>query len=168
MFYGREKDLRILEEKWASDRFEFGCIYGTRRIGKTSLINKFLEGKDGLYFQAKEASELENRRGLSKIINKILGYPQGYVFPSWDELLDAVLTISEGKRFAFIIDEYPYLSKSTKKELHHIFRISLITGPETVSWLSYLWDQMFHLWKRSWQTKNLLCIADVHFHISWV
>jgi len=115
MFYGREKDLKLLEDKWASGRFEFGCIYGTRRIGKTSLINKFLDGKDALYFQAKEASELENRRGLSRIIDKILGYPQDYVFPSWDELLEAVLTISGGNRFAFVIDEYPYLSRSTKK-----------------------------------------------------
>jgi len=115
MFYGRDKDLKLLEEKWASGRFEFGCIYGMRRIGKTTLINKFLEGKEALYFQAKEASELENRRGLSKSINKLLGYPQEYVFPSWDELLDAVLKLSGGKRFAFVIDEYPYLSKSTKK-----------------------------------------------------
>lgn len=115
MFYGRDKDLKFLEDRWAGERFEFGCIYGTRRIGKTTLINKFLENKEAIYFQAKEASELENRRGLSRIIDKAMGYPVDYVFPTWDELLDTLLNVSAGRRFAFVIDEYPYLSKSTKK-----------------------------------------------------
>lgn len=117
MFYGREKDLEFLEERWDSGRFEFGCIYGTRRIGKTSLINKFLENKDALYFQAKETSELENRRGLSKAIDQMLGYPANYVFPSWDELLDALLQAAAGRRFGFVIDEYPYLSRSTRNAI---------------------------------------------------
>jgi len=115
MFYGRKNDLALLEEKWGSDHFEFGCLYGMRRIGKTSLVNHFLEGRPALYFQAKEASEQENRRGLSKLLDRRLGYPEDYVFPSWDAIFDGVLKLADGKRFAFVIDEYPYLSKATKK-----------------------------------------------------
>lgn len=114
-FCGRSKDLALLEDKWNSRQFELGLLYGARRIGKTTLVNKFLENKDSLYFQSKEASELENRRGLSRIINKRLGMPADYVYPAWDELFEAVLKLAGDSRFAFVIDEYPYLSKSTRK-----------------------------------------------------
>jgi AAA+ ATPase superfamily predicted ATPase len=117
MFLGRTADLALLEDKWESGRFEFGCLYGTRRIGKTTLVSHFIEGKPALYFQAKEASELENRRGLSKLIDQRAGYPEDYVFPSWDELLRAILKLAGGKRFAFVIDEYPYLAKATKNAI---------------------------------------------------
>lgn len=115
VFCGRNRDITLLKEKWNSDHFELGLLYGARRVGKTTLVNKFLEGKNSLYFQAKEASEIENRRGLSRIINKRLGLPLDYVYSAWDELFEAVLKLAGGKRFAFVIDEYPYLSKSTRK-----------------------------------------------------
>lgn len=114
-FCGRSTDLRLLEEKWASGRFEMGLLYGARRVGKTTLVNEFLKEKNSLYFQSKEASELENRRGLSRILNKRLGVPLDFVYPSWDELFEAVLRLAGNKRFAFVIDEYPYLAKSTRK-----------------------------------------------------
>lgn len=115
VFCGREKDLSLLEEKWNSDRFELGLLYGARRIGKTTLVNKFLENKKALYFQAKEASELENRRGLSKLLNKNLDNPLDYIYPDWDDLFETVLKLAKKERFAFVIDEYPYLAKATKK-----------------------------------------------------
>lgn len=41
MFYGRREELRLLEEKYHSNRAEFIVIYGRRRIGKTELLNRF-------------------------------------------------------------------------------------------------------------------------------
>lgn len=35
-------------------------FYGTRRIGKTSLINEFLKNKKHIMFQAKEVSNSDN------------------------------------------------------------------------------------------------------------
>ena len=35
---GRNKELAELENRWNSGRFELGVVYGTRRIGKTTLI----------------------------------------------------------------------------------------------------------------------------------
>ncbi len=115
MFLGRKKELEFLEERWKSGRFEFGCLFGARRIGKTALVGKFLEGKPAIYFQAKEAAEAENRRSFSRILSARLGLPKGYVFSSWDEIFEAVLRLAGGQRFALVIDEYPYLVRDKGK-----------------------------------------------------
>lgn len=49
-FIGRKRELQELEERYQSGRFEMGVIYGARRIGKTSLLKKFIEDKPSLYF----------------------------------------------------------------------------------------------------------------------
>jgi len=46
MFTGRVKELTLLEEKYKSKKSELLVIYGRRRIGKTSLIKKFIENKN--------------------------------------------------------------------------------------------------------------------------
>jgi len=45
MFVGREKELNALEELYKEDRFQFVVVYGRRRVGKTTLLSKFCEGK---------------------------------------------------------------------------------------------------------------------------
>lgn len=44
-YFGREEELAILQKHYDSDRFEFGYIYGQRRIGKTVLMQMFAQGK---------------------------------------------------------------------------------------------------------------------------
>ena len=43
MFIGRQSELRLLEEYYRSDRSEFCVLYGRRRIGKSTLLEKFTE-----------------------------------------------------------------------------------------------------------------------------
>ena len=45
MFVGRDHELRILEDAYRSPRSELVVIYGRRRIGKSSLVRQFAEGK---------------------------------------------------------------------------------------------------------------------------
>lgn len=45
MFVGREKELTSLTEHYQTNKFQFAVIYGRRRIGKTALINKFVQDK---------------------------------------------------------------------------------------------------------------------------
>ena len=42
MFIGRENELNTLNRLYNSDKFEFTVIYGRRRVGKTALINEFV------------------------------------------------------------------------------------------------------------------------------
>ena len=57
MFIGRKAELGELEARWEKGRFEFGVVYGTRRIGKTTLLQEFVKGKNAFYYQARKADE---------------------------------------------------------------------------------------------------------------
>lgn len=45
MFIGRKNELGTLNRLYTSEKFEFIVIYGRRRVGKTALINQFIENK---------------------------------------------------------------------------------------------------------------------------
>ncbi len=49
LFVNRERELRVLEEAYASDRPEPIVVYGRRRLGKTFLLRRFLAGRRSLY-----------------------------------------------------------------------------------------------------------------------
>ena len=74
-FIGRKEELAELDSRFNSGRFEMGVVYGSRRIGKTSLLKKFTENKPAFYFQAKESNELDNRTAFSAAVNQRIGLP---------------------------------------------------------------------------------------------
>ena len=48
-FIGRKRELATLDRLYQQDKFQFVVIYGRRRVGKTALINKFIENKPACY-----------------------------------------------------------------------------------------------------------------------
>ncbi len=60
--------MDFLERKFKSASAELLVLYGRRRIGKTELINKFIEDKKGIYFQGR----LESRADTLKKLNYVL------------------------------------------------------------------------------------------------
>lgn len=110
MFYGRTKQIEAMNEKYTSDRKQFGVIYGRRRIGKTELVKAFLTGKEGIYFQALQATVYENLRAFSEKVTPLFSLPRGYVFASWEEALEAVETHFSGRRHFLVIDEYSFIA----------------------------------------------------------
>lgn len=48
-FYDRLSELSFLREVYFSGRAELVVVYGRRRIGKTTLVRKFLEEFPGVY-----------------------------------------------------------------------------------------------------------------------
>ena len=94
MFYGRKKELEKLEKEYLKNN-SFCSIYGTRRIGKTSLINEFIANKKHIMFQAKEVSNNDNLKYFSFKILDAFNRNDEYVYKG-----------------VIVIDEYPYLVKS--------------------------------------------------------
>ena len=116
MFYGRELELSKLESLYASDKFQCVIIYGRRRVGKTTLIGKFCEGKRVLLFSALESTAEENLKELSQTINTFL-YPDSSAhadYRSFSDAFDKIAEEAKKTRFVFVIDEYPYLAKADK------------------------------------------------------
>ena len=68
MFIGRDRELATLNKLYKSNKFEFTVIYGRRRVGKTALINQFIEGKNAIYFMGVESNAKQNLENFSKSI----------------------------------------------------------------------------------------------------
>ncbi len=115
MFIGREKELKALNNLYTSDKFEFAVIYGRRRVGKTALINEFIGDKKSIYFMGVESNAKQNLENFSK---SIIEYNSGIVadtsFQSFQSALEYVFELSRNERIILVIDEYPYVARSSK------------------------------------------------------
>lgn len=144
-FIGRREELAELERRFESGHFEMGVVYGSRRIGKTRLLKKFVENKLSIYFQAKESNELDNRTSFSAAVNRLIGVPYSFVYPSYSDGFDALLKYADGKPFVIVIDEVAFLSQSDKGflselqyNIDHKFKdteIKLILSGSTISFM---------------------------------
>jgi uncharacterized protein len=111
MFYGRTKELLKLEKEYQKNN-SFCSIYGTRRIGKTSLINEFIKDKKHIIFQAKEVSNSDNLKSFSFKILESFNKSEEYIYSSWEKAFSAAISFFNGDKGVIVIDEYPYLVKS--------------------------------------------------------
>ena len=115
MFIGRDRELDALDKLYKSDKFEFAVIYGRRRVGKTALINKFIDDKKSIYFMGIESNEKQNLENLSKsIIEFSSGIQAETSFRSFQTALEYVFKLAENERIILTIDEYPYVARSSK------------------------------------------------------
>ena len=115
MFIGRENELNALERLYRSDKFEFAVIYGRRRVGKTALINYFIDGKKAIYFMGVESNEKQNLENLSKsIIEFSSGIQAETYFSSYQAALEYVFKLAEKERIIQAIDAYPYVARASK------------------------------------------------------
>ncbi|MDO4753776.1 MAG: ATP-binding protein, partial [Bacillota bacterium] len=111
-FYGRERELEILEQTNHTDQFECTVLYGRRRIGKTLLLRKFMEDKDALYFMALQTGEKMNLECLSEVFNQYNKDSSGRLYPSFSSVFDELTRLAKNRRFVFVIDEFPYLAEN--------------------------------------------------------
>jgi AAA+ ATPase superfamily predicted ATPase len=114
MFIGRQRELSRLDALYNSGRFECAVIYGRRRVGKTTLINEFVNNKKVIYFTGLETDSAGNLENLSQ---SIFAYRMGAnsispVFTSYKDALESIYEIAKDERIIFVVDEYPYLSAS--------------------------------------------------------
>ncbi len=115
MFIGRQRELDTLNQLYQSDKFQFAIIYGRRRVGKTALINKFLQDKKSIYFMGVESNAKQNLENLSaRIMESMTGVETETVFASFQVALEYVFKCSEKERIVLAIDEYPYIARASE------------------------------------------------------
>lgn len=111
-FYGREEEIKALEREYSKEGSSFCCIYGSRRIGKSSIITEFVKGKKSIFFQAKELSAQDNLVSLSIAINDFLGLEEGGMQESIEKALISAVSLLAKDNGVLVIDEYPFLVKA--------------------------------------------------------
>jgi len=111
---GRIEELSLLESKYKSDKFEFGIVYGSRRIGKTTILDEFKKRTNGFMYQAKNASFSNNLSSFSRDVRKYLGYNDKLIYESFEDLLDDLLKNNNKEKLVLIIDEFSYLCEGSK------------------------------------------------------
>lgn len=115
MFIGRERELESLNRLYRSDQFEFAVVYGRRRVGKTALINEFINDKRAIYFMGVESNEKQNLENFSKSILEFnTGINADTSFASFQAALEYVFQLAQKKRIILAMDEYPYVARASK------------------------------------------------------
>ena len=71
-FYGREQQLKILNDWWLEQKAHLVVVYGKRRIGKTALCLKFAEDKPKIYYLADRLDIKLQLKKLSQQVGKFL------------------------------------------------------------------------------------------------
>ncbi|MCL2148968.1 MAG: ATP-binding protein [Methanomassiliicoccaceae archaeon] len=107
-FVGRKNELGLLEQWYASDRFEFVAIYGRRRVGKTAIIKQFTKGKRTVFFTA-----VRSKGGLNmRLFNEaVMGAAADDGILYFDKLFKAIAD-DASERLVLVIDEFPYFAES--------------------------------------------------------
>lgn len=114
MFVGREEELETLEDAYRFPGYQMVVVYGRRRVGKTTLLDRFAEGKNALFFTAMKESNALNLRRFSAEAYRKFGVPDtAGPFASW---IDALSFVADKAREAeepllFIFDELPYAAE---------------------------------------------------------
>lgn len=109
MFVGRERELQSLQEQYDQSGFAMSVIYGRRRIGKSTLIARFVEGKRAICYTASKVGAERNLALFTRQVMAILE-PQmmDVTFPSLEGVLDYVTARLTDDRLILVIDELPY------------------------------------------------------------
>lgn len=115
MFIGREKELQALTAELANRKKKTAVlIYGKRRVGKSTLIMEASKSFDGVVINHLcVASTFEGNLDLIyKSVCDGLSLPK-MQFESLFGMMDYLKTLE--KKILLIIDEYPYLKQTRKK-----------------------------------------------------
>jgi uncharacterized protein len=115
MFVGREKELSIIENRINSNRFEFGILYGRRRIGKTTLLKQIVQNKNALYYVANSMGLEYNLKQLSQSVATYFNEPIS--FDDFESIFKYLAKRSHDQKIIFILDEFTYLMDSNDKIL---------------------------------------------------
>ena len=127
MFIGREEEMELLQDLYASNKFEFLVLYGRRRVGKTSLLREFTKDKNSIYFSCQEKNDSLNLSDFSSIVQSHFEGSSYGDFSNWQSAFAYIGDKSTQERTFLVIDEFPYVAlenPSIKSILQHTIDLS--------------------------------------------
>ena len=111
-FIGRDEELSALEDANRKNGFQMAVVYGRRRIGKTTLLREFCDGKRCVFFTAIKSTAARNTELLSQaVLEQLAPELDGTSFRSLEKIFDYLHEQSKDQRLIVIIDELPYFAQ---------------------------------------------------------
>lgn len=107
-FINRKNELSLLENLYSADGATFFLLYGRRRVGKTYLLKKFIDNKEGYYLLSKKRNIRSNINNFCDALERN-GLPNIRV-ENFIEFFGKYRQYLENK--VLIIDEFQYLIES--------------------------------------------------------
>jgi hypothetical protein len=115
MIIGRQKELSLLEQLYTSDKFEFFCLYGRRRVGKSTLLTEFASKHNCIFITGQEKNNPLNQSDLVKAVCNYFNVNFTPEFKDWKpifEFIDELINkSSKTEKTVIIVDEFPYIAK---------------------------------------------------------
>jgi AAA+ ATPase superfamily predicted ATPase len=71
MFVGRVQELQILHREYDRSRPSLLVVLGRRRVGKSMLLLKSVEGRQHIYYQASKLTDLDNQTLFKQVIKNM-------------------------------------------------------------------------------------------------
>jgi uncharacterized protein len=110
-FLNREHEQSLIREELAKDSSRFIVLYGRRRIGKSALL-QHISDPNSVYYLA-DINETNIQRGF--FANQLNPHIPGFdavEYPDWNTFFEQINQRLR-HRITIIIDEFPYLVKSS-------------------------------------------------------
>ena len=115
-FYDREQELAILQKNWeqSSRGSVMTTLIGRRRVGKTSLLLKSVEGKKHLYIYIPKDNEQMLCQRLQRQAEHNLGLHIYGQVTDFGQLFENLMVYGEENNYTLIIDEFQNLLSVNK------------------------------------------------------
>ncbi|MEZ4310881.1 MAG: ATP-binding protein [Polyangiaceae bacterium] len=147
-FFNRKRELALLDDIHARKGAQLVGVYGRRRIGKTSLLMRWIQHQPktrAVYFVAHRTTSAALLAKFSQALQPVLGTADpAFSFSSWEAALLELARLARTERLVMVIDELPYLLESE---------------PSFATMLQAVWDGQLR------RSKVRLVLAGSHYHM---
>jgi AAA+ ATPase superfamily predicted ATPase len=115
MFVGRARELVTLQAELDRPNPSLVVMYGRRRVGKSTLLQKAVEGRRHVYFQATRVTDTDSQALFKAAIAQALGPdPLLDALAGWEGIFAYLRAAAAGDSLVVALDEFPYLCEDSR------------------------------------------------------
>ena len=129
LFVGREHELSELDSAYSAGGSAF-LIYGRRRVGKTTMLEKFCEGKRSIFLRCLKGGETINLSYFSDILSEISG--TSCKFKTYIDFITELERLCSEEKTVVVIDEYSYIASPVISSLLQHFIDSFLIKSDSM------------------------------------